>query len=136
MIDDVLYYIEMDMSRKKIYKMLKKCDFDIDATVDKILQFEEQKQHKKDMKIAIKVSLTELAPPPPEGKIQWPTTESPSKKKQKDSKKSYSGMKKRRDSVNIEVARKTSKRLLSNFKCENTSKSFWNQQYPIIEYPL
>ena len=41
----------------------------------------------------------------------------------------------KRSSVNIESKRKESKRLLSNFKVENTDKSFWNCAYPIIEYP-
>lgn len=53
MIDDVLYCIGDNMTRRKVYKALEKCNFDIDGAVDRILwmrEMEEEKKKKKKMK--------------------------------------------------------------------------------------
>lgn len=50
MIDDILYCIGDNMSRRKVYKHLEKCDFDIDATIDRILWIREKEAERKQKK--------------------------------------------------------------------------------------
>lgn len=151
LIDDVLYYLEEDMPRGQVLRHLQKCDFDLDATVNRIFQIKEQKQRKKQKKkeaglrrreeelrrkeealqereAALGKAPLEAAPAPPqEPRVPWPSSGAKAAPGEAAQLK--------RSSVNIESKRKESKRLLSNFKVDNADKSFWNHPYPRIEYP-
>ena len=152
LIDDVLYYIEEDMPRATVVKHLEKCDYDIDATVNRIFQIREQKQKKKQKRKEDQLRKKEEAlrqkeeelqrreqqiqhnqlqktkTEPKEPLIPWPT--SGTKPAEPDAISEA-----KRSSVNIDRKRKESKRILSNFKKDNHDKSFWNSAYPSIEYP-
>jgi hypothetical protein len=152
LIDDVLYYINEDMPRDKVFKHLERCEYDVNETVNRIFQIREQKAKKKIKKKEdqLKKKEEELKKKEEDmkkkeeeavnmgskknksqSKIPWPTSNA------KDTGNSMgdSVVMMKRSSVNIESKRKESKRLLSNFKVENNDKSFWNCEYPIIEYP-
>jgi uncharacterized membrane protein YhiD involved in acid resistance len=124
LIDDVIYDLGEELPRKTVYKYLEKNDFDYDETLNALFIFIENRNQKKLNKKLKNVNKTD--------KIKWPTSET-SKKTQNDKKESNQPQ--RKQSVNIDIQRKQSKKLHSNFKMENSDKSFWNNNYPIIEYP-
>ena len=129
MIDDLIYDLGEDVARRVVFKFLEKNEYDYDTTLDALINYAENREQKRRIKQLNdkKKNDTETIP--------WPTTDSP--KKQQKNKKIDENNKKgqRKDSVNIDIKRKESKKLHSNFKKENNDKTFWNNKYPLIEYP-
>lgn len=141
MIDDVLYYINEDMPRSKIYKILEKLHFDMDAAVDRIFQMKEQKQKKKDKKKSNMKEKIELEKELEPEKVPWPSSKKKETESVQDGKNlmrksgEFEMRRSRRDSVNIEIKRKESKKINANFKEVQIDKTFWNCPYPTIQYP-